>query len=225
MLVAQARALHVAAAIVTFIVLWKYLTPGKTMGFVVFLGIAALVMTGVSDNRMAEALGRWSGDSYQSTVDYRLEQAVVLMHRAREKPILGFGFGYFTPGYESYEDLAVPNILELDLINFATKVGGLLFAVYVLSYWLYGVAYARLTFIDKQTEIIAMSYGMLIIGLLVYSFFQTFHASLMFWLFYSLAVSFLFGGNGGTSWPRRAAAGGGSGGPVQGGAACCGQIL
>ena len=195
MLVAQARALHVAAAIVTFIVLWKYSTPGKTMGFVVFLGIAALVMTWVSDNRMAEALGRWSGDSYQSTVEYRLEQTAVLIDRMREKPILGFGFGYYTPGYESYEDLAIPQILELDLFNFATKVGGLFFAVYVLSYWLYGIAHARLTFVDKRTELIAMSYVMLIVGLLVYSLFQTFHASLMFWLFYALAFSFVFGGD------------------------------
>jgi hypothetical protein len=214
MLVAQARALYVAAAVVTFLVLWKYATLRKAIGFTAVLTMAAVTMTLLSDNTMAAALGRWSGEAYQMNVDYRLEQADVLMGRLHEKPLLGFGFGYYTPGYMGYEDLAIPQILELDLLNFATKTGLLLFTLYLVSYGLYAMAYARLRFADRQTELLAIAYGMVMLGLIVYSLFQTFHASLMFWLFYSLAVSFLFGCNGGTSWPRRAGAGGGSGGPV-----------
>lgn len=199
MLVAQARALHVAAAVVTFLMFWKFATIRKAIGFTALLALAAMMMTLLSDNKMSDFWGRWSGEAYQMNVDYRVEQAAVLMERLHERPLRGFGFGYYTPGYESYEELAIPQILELDLINFATKTGLVLFALYLASYCIYGMAFARLRFPDRQTELLAMAYGMVILGLLIYSLFQTFHASIMFWLFYALAVAFLFGRKDGAS--------------------------
>lgn len=192
-LTAQARALNIAAACVSLAVSLRFANLAKSLGFIVLIGIASVLMTWVSDNQLDQMAGRWSGEVYRAGIDYRAEQARILMNRFTDKPLLGYGLGYFTPGYESYEDLAKPFLLELDLPNFASKTGLPLFAAYLATYWLYAVAYRRARFASRRSEEAGFAYVLLIPGLLIYSLFQTFHSSILYWLLYAAAFAFLFG--------------------------------
>lgn len=193
MLTAQARALFIAAAFVSVTALVRFANLAKRLGIVIIFGLAAMLMTWVSDNQYEHIAGRWTGEIYLVGIDYRIAQAQMLLSRFYEKPIIGHGLGYFTQGYESYEDLGKPFLLELDLPNFATKTGLPLFALYVAAYVLYAVAYRRATFPDRATQQLALGYVLLILGLLLYSLFQTFHSSLLYWFFYAVAFAFIFG--------------------------------
>lgn len=192
LLSAQARGLNIAILFATFILLIKM--RANSAKFVVFIlsfivaGLMQSVMTGVN---IENTIGFWSGDNYDYTVQHRFDQSEMLVERAFENLFFGVGFGYFTPGYLDFEDLDKPFQLELDLFNFATKIGVVAFVIYILTYkafvkWIYNKHYRA-----SEYDEICISYSVLIFSLLLYSVFQTFHSSVLYWMIYSVSFSFI----------------------------------
>lgn len=191
---AQARALNAAVLLATMIVLIKYRQNYNLRSIVLFF-IAAIfsmfILSVVSGVRVEDTVGFWSGDIYEDAIDYRVVQSAVLTQRIIDRPLSGFGFGYFTPTYLTYGDLDKPYQLELDLPNFATKIGIIVFAIYLGAYYIYYRVIFGASRRGGGIANIDISYSVLILSLLFYSCFQTFHASILYWLFYAISFSFL----------------------------------
>ena len=75
----------------------------------------------------------YGGEYYSEGLDYRLTQFYVILERFYEFPF-GAGFGYFTPNYLTYGEYPKPYLLELDLLNFFSKIGLIVsfFYIYVM---------------------------------------------------------------------------------------------
>ena len=129
----------------------------------------------------------YGGDVYEDGLSYRVDQFEIIMDRIVTSPLLGVGFGYFTPGYLTYEDLAKPYLLELDFFNFISKIGLILFFVYVCAYiWIYKLISLIL---DNNVQMIYKSLFWALIGLVIYSLGQTAHQSYVYWVVFA----FLYG--------------------------------
>ena len=113
------------------------------------------------------------------------------MQRLLDKPLQGYGFGFVTIGYDSYEELGKPYLLELDLINFITKIGLFMFFLYVISYIIYFYIYFKIKYLSTNDLMYSWSYILLIGSLLLYSLVQTFHSSMLFWLFYVFSFGYI----------------------------------
>jgi hypothetical protein len=97
--------------------------------------------------------------------------------------------GYFTPGYLTYGELPKPYLLELDLLNFFSKIGILFSTLYIASYLFLYQLIQKVKDKDTKELFISMFIGML--SLLIYSLGQTLHQSYLYWIFYSIFYGYL----------------------------------
>jgi hypothetical protein len=149
------------------------------LAFIFFIKIQSLDYLGTIDRL-------YGGDVYEEGVDYRITQFYVILKRFYEYP-LGAGFGYFTPNYLTYDELAKPYLLELDLFNFFSKIGFFFSFIYILiiSYILF---YTK-NKLNKNNSLFAFFIG--IISLLIYSLGQTAHQGYLYWIAFSIFYSSL----------------------------------
>jgi phosphatidylserine synthase len=126
----------------------------------------------------------YGGEVYEGGVDYRLDQLKIILIRFQQFPILGVGFGYFTPGYLTYEFLPKPYLLELDLLNFISKIGFLFFIIYILSYLFIYKLINKIN--DKLKKETYLSFFIGLLSLLLYSIGQTLHQSYLYWVSFSI---------------------------------------
>ena len=124
---------------------------------------------------------------YQGGLSYRVEQFEVILDRIVTSPLFGVGFGYFTPGYSGYAELSKPYLLELDILNFISKIGLIGFVVYVLAY----VRIYKLIsmILDKNLQMTYKSLFWALMGLIIYSLGQTAHQSYFYWVI----LAFVYG--------------------------------
>ncbi len=192
LLSSQARALNLAVLFSTFILFIRFQVSGAKLMYLIFLfATAALVQSLVTGIDVSNIVGFWSGDNYDNTFQHRVVQSAMLVERIVEYPFSGVGLGYFTPGYLNFEDLDKPYQLELDLPNFATKLGVLAFLLYILTYVTFAKSIYHTNSTNNERVDIAISYAVLIFSLLIYSIFQTFHSSVLYWIIYSVSFSFI----------------------------------
>jgi len=126
---------------------------------------------------------------FSAGLGYRLVQFDIILDRLIEFPIFGVGFGYYTPGYSTYGLLAKPFLLELDILNFISKIGA-------LGTFFYGLAYLLLfrlikTIADDNVRRLSLSMFISLIALLVYSLGQTAHQSVNYWIFLGFVYGFV----------------------------------
>ncbi len=188
---AQSRVLNVAIFLGTLLIVAtnfnrKFVLLAIALGASIFL---ALIFTG---GAFENILGIWSGPHFAYGVSYRQEQLEILVSRYVEHPFIGYGFGYYTSGYETYGDLAFPAQLELDLINFSTKIGIPLFSIYIFTYIAMAIQHKINGNLNLEQKAITLSFVLSLFLLLFYSLFQTMHSGVSFWLLYSLSFVFIF---------------------------------
>ena len=161
----------------------------KISTVLIIFSIATLLSILATNGDIENVFGIWSGDHLTNTVDHRIIQSEILLNRFFDNPFFGFGFGYFTPGYDDYGLLSLPYLLELDLINFFTKIGLPLSFIYIFTYILFIIKYFHNKFIYNNIE---FSFLTTLILLLFYGLFQTSHSSFVFWFIYAMTFVFLF---------------------------------
>lgn len=131
----------------------------------------------------------YGGNVFELGIDYRLVQLQVIISRLEASPLLGVGFGYFTPGYLDYGLLSKPYLLELDILNFISKIGIIGSIVYAISYiMIYRLIGLILCPVVRKTSL-SLFWG--IAGLLVYSTGQTAHQSYLFWVLLAFVYGFV----------------------------------
>jgi hypothetical protein len=191
-LVAQARALNAAILIITSIII--LIRPVNRRIFIPAIIIAISAMSAIffTDGSIENIFGFWSGVHFDESANYRIEQLDILVDRYISRPLTGFGFGYYTIGYLTYGDLVNSFLLELDLINFSTKIGLPFSIIYFSGYILLIIQNLRNKYHDPKTHNIVVSYLLTLILLLFYSLFQTAHSSILYWLVYALSFSLIF---------------------------------
>jgi hypothetical protein len=188
--IGQARMLIISAS---FVMLFHIFRRGR-FGSVIFLLIAIIgsyllysfsqrVSIGESLNMLYE------GDLYQKGKDYRLEQLAELGRRFLSSPIIGMGMGYFNPNYMTYFELAKPYQLELDILNFFSKIGILFTLMYSISYILLFSQIKKVKSLKSRD--ILTSYFIGLIGVIIYSLGQTAHQSYLYWLCYAIFYGYL----------------------------------
>lgn len=156
-----------------------------TILFFSFIFIFYIIATGGTAALVSSFL--YGGDVYEGGMSYRLEQLQVLIERFQSSPFLGVGFGYFTPGYETYGDLSKPYLLELDILNFISKIGMIATLFYTCAYlWIFYLI-KKISDIYVRKISLALFYALL--SLLIYSLGQTGHQSYIYWTY----LSFLYG--------------------------------
>lgn len=191
--VAQARALNVALLLATLIILVSVKRLNRGIFTSIFvLGVSALAAIFFTDGSLGNIFGLWSGENFNDSSNYRLEQLTVLFGRYFERPLAGFGFGYYTIGYLTYGELVNSFLLELDLINFSTKIGIPIFGLYVLGYMIFVLQYMNNEYHEQRYRLLDFSYLLALVLLLFYSLFQTAHSSILYWLLYALSFSLIF---------------------------------
>ena len=188
----QARALNVSLFLVTLIILATGKLSRRSVITIMVVGIAAISAIALTGGAIENVFGIWSGENFSGSADYRVEQFEILIDRYASSPLTGFGFGYFTPGYEAYEELANSYLLELDLMNFTTKVGLPLSVVYAFTYILFLLQYRKTKYPDRTSQVLAFSYLLTLFAILFYSVFQTGHSGMTYWLVYAIAFAFVF---------------------------------
>jgi hypothetical protein len=151
-----------------------------SLAFVIYLFIQQVDQLSILDHL-------YGGEVYEGGVDYRLEQLKIILIRFQHFPFLGVGFGYFTPGYLTYEFLPKPYLLELDLLNFISKIGFLFFMIYILSYLFIYKLINRIN--DKIKKETYLSFFIGLLSLLLYSIGQTLHQSYLYWVSFSILYS------------------------------------
>ena len=191
-LVAQARALNVVLLIVTLIIILTRPLNRRIFIPAIIFAVSSMIAVFFTDGNFENIFGFWSGVHFDESVNYRIEQLHILVDRYISRPLTGFGFGYYTIEYLTYGDLVNSFLLELDLINFSTKIGLPFSMVYLSGYIILVIQYKRNTFHDQKTKNIVISYLLTLILLLFYSLFQTAHSSILYWLVYALSFSLIF---------------------------------
>ena len=131
----------------------------------------------------------YGGTNYVNGVDYRVTQFNILINRFITYPFTGVGFGAVTKGYETYEELSKPYQLELDLINFFSKIGLIFSIIYLYSYYILHKTISKLK--DRLSRKFYISFEIGIISLLIYSLGQTGHQGYIYWVVYTMFYSFL----------------------------------
>jgi hypothetical protein len=188
-LIANARALNLLLFIAFIFIVASSKFTFKLLAVILIFMLSAyfslLATGGIPEN----IFGIWSGDHLQNTVDHRIVQLEILLDRFLLNPFFGFGFGYFTPGYDEYADLSLPYLLELDLINFFTKIGVPFSLLYLFIYMIFITQYVKNNYVNSNLE---FSLLLSLILMLIYSLFQTAHSSFTFWIFYAMTFSFIF---------------------------------
>jgi hypothetical protein len=188
-LIANARALILISFLASIIIILMAGVNSRIINIFFILISATFISIQATDGDIETSFGIWSGDHLDNTVNHRIIQLDILIDRILNNPFGGFGFGYYNPNYDSYGDLTLPYLLELDLLNFFTKIGIPLSLLYLFGYLIFIYQY----FINKSQYIgIELSYFISLLLLLVYSLFQTAHSGFTFWIFYSLSLCFIF---------------------------------
>ena len=100
--------------------------------FIIILFKIFLITQSVEQSAILDIL--YGGEIYQGGLDYRYDQLEIIIIRFISNPLSGMGFGYFTPNYLTYGELAKPYLLELDLLNFISKIGFFFSILYFCSY-------------------------------------------------------------------------------------------
>jgi hypothetical protein len=148
--------------------------------FILYINIQSLDYIGTLERL-------YGGDVYEEGVDYRMTQFFVILKRFYDFPF-GAGFGYFTPNYLTYNELAKPYLLELDLLNFFSKIGILFSLLYIITIF-YIYSFLQSTINPKNNRLFAYYTG--IISLLIYSLGQTAHQGYLYWVTFSIFYSSL----------------------------------
>ena len=130
-----------------------------------------------------------SGDYASESVEFRQNQFNEIINRLMSNPILGKGFGYYNPNYSTYSENTKPYLLEIDLLNFLSKIGIPMFLIYILSYFLFYFYIIKVKNINQKLYF--KLYFWALISLLIYSLGQTAHSSYTYWLSFSLVFSSL----------------------------------
>lgn len=131
----------------------------------------------------------YGGEVYQDGLQYRLVQFDIILKRLIEFPLFGVGFGYYTPGYLTYGLLAKPYLLELDILNFISKIG-------LVGGVFYGVAYLLLfrlimSIADDNVRGLSKALFVSLIALMIYSLGQTAHQGISYWIFLAFVYGFV----------------------------------
>ncbi len=148
------------------------------LSFFMYLYIQSMEYTGTIDRI-------YGGDIYQDGLDYRTNQFFIILKRFYEFP-MGAGFGYFTPNYLTYGELAKPYLLELDLFNFFSKIG-ILFSFFYILIYIY--IFIKLKNIPNLQNFSFFSFYIGIFSLLIYSLGQTAHQGYLYWVSFSIFYS------------------------------------
>ena len=191
-LIAQARSLNISVVLVSIFILIrpnKLKTLAFSVGLILILGAGSMYIT---DMDFSSAFGIWSGDHFENSANYRIDQLHILIERFQSRPLSGFGFGFYTSGYSSYGELDIPYQLELDLVNFASKTGFIMFSMYAIGYILIWFYFNSLKKNNSQSCEFLLTSFISIFSLLFYSLFQNLHSSILFWIYYSLFFSMIF---------------------------------
>ena len=190
-LIAQSRGLNLAILLVTFFTILSYKNIKKSLLAFSVIGIAVGIVMFFTDKEPSTIFGNWSGDNFENTVNVRLQQVDLLIDRLYHRPLTGYGFGYFTPNTD-YANLELPYTLELDLLNFFSKIGIPLSLLYVFSYILIVWQYVRIHFSSYKNKSITISYLAALLSLLFFSLTQTTHSSYVYWIIYALTFLLVF---------------------------------
>jgi hypothetical protein len=191
--IAQARALNAALLLATFVIILSSGYVGRRIFIpLIVLPISAFASIFFGDGDFGSIFGMWSGSHFQDSAGYRLEQLDILIARYIERPLTGFGFGYYTVGYLTYGELANSFLLELDLINFSTKIGIPLSLLYVLCYLIIILNYSKIIYRDSNEKSVVFSFLLSFILLLFYSLFQTSHSGIFYWVVFAIGFSLIF---------------------------------
>ena len=186
-LCSTSRALLFLYAGVTFLTLWSANLKSK------FLFVAALFSAVVmSVTFLGKGVGGYwdviAGTTLEASFEHRADQIQILISRISDSYFFGVGFGYYTPSYDEYMNTPLPYLLELDLINFFSKIGNLFGTVYLLfSIWVFFLLPKRL--IEKTDLTSAVILQRTMACLFVYSLVQTFHAGVLYWFFLAFFIA------------------------------------
>lgn len=162
----------------------------KSLPLVLIIGFSFqlyLILIGESASDVGSFF--YGGDAYEEGLSYRLIQLEVISNRLIESPIFGKGFGHFTPGYLTYDLLAKPYLLELDILNFISKIG-------IAGTLVYGFAYIQIFQLIKKISNVdvrrlATALFISLIALMIYSLGQTTHQSVNYWIFLAFVYGFI----------------------------------
>jgi hypothetical protein len=185
---AQARALNLSVFLATLFVFGFRIKLTKVLHFVVAVLVAGFLTVSITDFEFSKIFGIWSGDHYNDAVDYRSVQLDIIFDRFREYPFSGVGLGHFTRGYLIYGELDLPYLLELDFLNFISKIGFVLAIVYMgMVIYVLTLRYRGLR--NNSQEHIFYAAKISLFSLYIYSSFQTMHSSILFWISFSIFSS------------------------------------
>jgi len=184
----QARMLIIACVFVfSFYFLGRRIVRILPIFFIMGLSLLVYFLFIGDLGKFAEVIN--GSKEFSAGLGYRLVQFDIILDRLIEFPIFGVGFGYYTPGYSTYGLLAKPFLLELDILNFISKIGA-------LGTFFYGLAYLLLfrlikTIADDNVRRLSLSMFISLIALLVYSLGQTAHQSVNYWIFLGFVYGFV----------------------------------
>ncbi len=191
LLVALARMIYISMAFIILVQFLKNFSFNKISSqlkifCIIFLSF--LLYVNIQSVEIGGTLERlYGGDIYEESVDYRMTQFYVILSRFIEFPF-GAGFGYFTPNYLTYGELSKPYLLELDLLNFFSKIGLLFSFFYIL---IYSLIYKYLKYVNSNMYDSLFSFFIGLVSLLIYSLGQTAHQGFLFWIAFSIFYSTL----------------------------------
>jgi len=194
-LVTQARALTLTVGIITLGFIFLKLSIKRIIQFMTVSVVAILLATLITGSELKYSLGHWSDKNYDDTAAYRIEQMDIIMDRVIARPVRGVGFGYVTQGYKIYEQLDLSYLLEMDLLNFASKVGLPLFLLYLSAYLPFMFRYRKLWRYQEVDKNLYCAMTVSMFGMLFYSCFQTNHSSVVYWFLFALSFGVLLSNN------------------------------
>ena len=193
-IIAQARTLLITAFFLLIIVLintdpqkiFKNISNSLLLfGAFIFAFIIYLFTQNILLNDSLDYL--ISGDDASESVSFRRLQFNEIFSRITDSPLLGKGFGYFNPNYSSYSELAKPYLLEMDLLNFISKIGILMTLVYIISYCLLYIYILKIRNFENRIQL--KLYFWVLISFLIYSLGQTLHQSYIYWFCFAIVYS------------------------------------
>ena len=193
-IIAQARTLIISSFFLFIIVLFnsssnnfiKNISNSILLGsiflvaFIIYLYSQNIVLTDSMDYL-------FSGDHASESVSFRKNQSEEIFSRIVDSPFMGKGFGYFNPNYSTYSQFAKPYLLEMDLLNFVSKIGLLMTFLYLMSYLLLYFYISKIRNTEMRVQF--RLYFWVLISFLIYSLGQTLHQSYIYWFSYAIIYS------------------------------------
>ncbi len=131
----------------------------------------------------------YAGEVFEEGMAYRLVQLDIIINRLINSPFLGVGFGYFNTEYLTYGLLAKPYQLELDILNFISKIGAIGTFFYGLAYFLLFRLIDKIT--DEDIKRISKSLFISLIAFMIYSLGQTAHQGVTYWIYLAFVYGFV----------------------------------